>query len=242
MKTIIVIPARYRSERFPGKILAPINGEPMIRHVVNGVRKADKVDSVYVATDHEGIAQEVESMGVGVIKTATVHNSGTERILEAVEHIDVPWDFLINVQGDEPLISEKEINLIINEAEKGLTDIVTLACKIDKLTEVQSPNTVKVVMDRQNIAHYFSRSVIPYPRNDNACWYQHIGIYGFRKEAIQKIKNMVQSRLELTEGLEQLRWLDYGMKIGVAVTDSILIGVDVPEDIRRVEEILMSGS
>ncbi len=238
MKTIVVIPARYHSVRFPGKILAPIKGKAMIRHVIDGVKESDKVDEIYVATDNEAIATAVLNDDVKVIKTSTEHNSGTERIIEAVENIDTEWDFLINVQGDEPLISGHHLEGLIEYAVKHPCDVVTLARKESSLDKVKSPNVVKVTFDGKNIAHYFSRALIPYPRNEVSVWYQHIGVYGFRKNAFEKISKLAPSPLEMAESLEQLRWIDNGMRIGVAITDTTLRGVDVPEDVVEVEKLL----
>lgn len=210
----------------------------MLSHVIKGIRDSENISKLYVATDHEKIKKVALEEGIEVILTDTVINSGTERIIAASREIEIEWEMLINVQGDEPLIKEKHLDALIELAETVDCDVVTLARPLESIENAQSPNIVKVIFDREKMAHYFSRALIPYPRNKTEVWYQHIGIYGFRNGALDKIKNFPPSPLEKSEGLEQLRWLDNGMKIAVAITDSPLIGVDVPDDITVVEAIL----
>lgn len=238
MKTIAILPARYKSKRFPGKVLYPIAGTPMIKYVIDGIEEAGTVDQVYVATDDDEIAAYVSKLGTEAIMTSTAHQSGTERILEAVNEIGDDWDFLINVQGDEPLIGGVEIDELVTYLRETDLDIATLARPITSQQKANSSHVVKVTFDKSHRAHYFSRSLIPYPRNNVQCWYQHIGIYGFTKTALRRIRAFSETALERSENLEQLRWLDHGLEIGVVETDIELIGVDVPADIEAVEQRL----
>ena len=254
MSVLAVIPARYASTRFPGKAVAPIGGKPMVQHVYERARQARYVEEVWVATDDERIRNAVEGFGGKAVMTSADHPSGTDRIAEAVAGAEFEW--VVNVQGDEPLVDPKDIDAAVL-ALLGNPDVPmsTLAKRIQSQEEFFDPNVVKVVVDARDFALYFSRSPIPYNRR---AWekltggeilqggrvdlpepsFKHIGLYVYRLEVITALASTPPTPLERAEGLEQLRALESGYKIQVVETERDCIGVDVPEDIRRVEEFL----
>ena len=254
MSVLAVIPARYASTRFPGKAIAPINGKPMIRHVYERVRAARYVEEVWVATDDERIRDAVEGFGGKAVMTSPDHRSGTDRIAEAAAGAEFEW--VVNVQGDEPLLDPKDIDAVVL-ALLGDPEVPmgTLAKRIQSQEEFFDPNVVKVVVDARGFALYFSRSPIPYNRGawerltsgeilqggrvepPETC-FKHIGLYVYRSEALAALASTPPTPLERAEGLEQLRALESGCKIQVVETERDCIGVDVPEDIPRVEELL----
>lgn len=237
LKTAAVIPARYDSTRFPAKVLADIAGEPMIIRVYKAVKKSKNIDSVYVATDDKRIKEVVEKAGGKVIMTASSHQSGTDRIAEAA--LEIEADLIVNVQGDEPLIEASSINRALEpfKKEKDLK-MSTLKRQI-KAVEAQNPDVVKVITDQNNCALYFSRSPIPYYRKAEAQnYYQHIGLYVYRKDFLLQYAEMERTALEKAESLEQLRALENGFKIKVLEIKAKLIGVDRREDIPLVEKEL----
>lgn len=237
LKTAAVIPARYDSTRFPAKVLADIAGEPMIIRVYKAVKKSKNIDSVYVATDDKRIKEVVEKAGGKVIMTASSHQSGTDRIAEAA--LEIEADLIVNVQGDEPLIKASSINRALEpfKKEKDLK-MSTLKRQI-KAVEAQNPDVVKVITDQNNCALYFSRSPIPYYRKAEAKnYYQHIGLYVYRKDFLLQYAEMERTALEKAESLEQLRALENGFKIKVLEIKAKLIGVDRREDIPLVEKEL----
>lgn len=236
-KTAAVIPARYASSRFPGKALAEIRGEAMIVRVLKAVEKCELIDKVYVATDDLRIKNQVEKAGGRAIMTSAQHQSGTDRIAEAVAEIEA--ELIVNIQGDEPLIKAE----IISRALKPFTEeaelkMSTLKRKISA-AEAKNPDRVKVITDKNNYALYFSRSPIPYYRDAEAefqNYYQHIGLYVYRKDFLLQYADMERTPLEKAESLEQLRALENGFKIKVLETEAKLIGVDRREDIKLVEK------
>ena len=246
MKCIAIIPARDASTRFPAKPLALLAGKPIIEHVYNQVRKA--VDEVVVATDDERIMSVVESFGGRAVMTSTEHQSGTDRCYEALTKVDGEFDIVINVQGDEPFIQPEQIASLIACFEDADTDIATLVKPFsadDSIEALENPNSPKVVISRDNKAIYFSRSVIPYKRGvernewlNEGRYYKHIGMYAFRAKTLAEVTALEQSPLELSEKLEQLRWLENGYRIGVGITQQETIGIDTPEDLQRAEEFL----
>lgn len=237
MKAIVVIPSRYGSSRFPGKPLAIINGKSMIQRVYEQVKLARMVDEVIVATDHHDIITEVNNFKGNVIETSSEHESGSDRIEEAASK--VRGDIYINVQGDEPLISPELIDDIIRVASENMESVITAKVKITEEQDIQDPNIVKVVTDKENNALYFSRSPIPYNRaNSNITYFKHLGIYAYPKELLHQYVQLEKSELEFTEMLEQLRLLQNGINIKVIETSHAAIGVDVPEDIKKIEKLL----
>ncbi|WP_448549617.1 3-deoxy-manno-octulosonate cytidylyltransferase [Thalassotalea fusca] len=246
MSFIVVIPARYQSTRLPGKVLADINGKPMIQWVVEKARKSG-ASRVIVATDNDLVAEQVEAFGGEVCRTRADHQSGTERLAEVVEHYGFANDqVIVNVQGDEPFIPAENIAQVAeNLARQDKARMATLAVKINDVEEAFNPNAVKVICDKDGYALYFSRSTIPYDRarfltNDNVneigdFYLRHIGIYAYRAGFIQDYVSWPASQLEQIESLEQLRVLWQGERIHVDVANSRLPveGVDTPEDLEK---------
>ncbi len=238
MKFLCVIPARYSSTRLPGKPLALIAGKPMIQHVYERAKQARRPETVLVATDHELVYNAVAGFGGEVLMTSAGHPTGTDRLAEVAAHYpDV--DVIINVQGDEPLIKPEVIDLLAAafDDSPGL-DMATLMTEMDQ-DEYNLPSAVKVVTSLDGYALYFSRSLIPFPRNSKlpggpqpVC--KHIGIYAYRRDFLLGYASLAPTPLELTESLEQLRALEHGYKIKVLKTDFKSIGVDTPEELERV--------
>lgn len=241
MDVIGVIPARYSSTRFEGKILADIQGKPMIQHVWEKAKESRSLDEVIVACDNELVAEAVKAFGAKVVMTAKAHTCGTDRIAEVVNPLDVK--IIINIQGDEPLIQPEMIDHLTNALviDKSIT-MATLMKKIENPDEVNDPHVVKVVVDKNNFALYFSRAAIPYyPVNTEIktpAYYKHIGMYGYTKDFLFTYKNFPASRLEKSEKLEQLRVLEEGYRIKVIETKFETIGVDTPEDLEKVKAYL----
>ena len=243
MHLIGVIPARFASSRFPGKPLVPIAGKPLVQHVVEQCRKARSLAEVVVATDDERIREAVQPF-CRVEMTSPDHPSGTDRIAEVAQRLQC--DALVNIQGDEPLIDPG----VIDRVARGLatSEMSTAATPIRHAEDYGSPNVVKLVVNRAGRALYFSRRTIPYVRDaangpveeQMAAFpfLKHLGIYGYRREALLKLVQFPVSSLEKAERLEQLRALENGMEIAVVQVEYDSVGVDVPEDVRRVEEIL----
>ena len=240
MKTICVIPARYSSTRLPGKPLRDIFGEPMICRVYERASKSKLIDKAIVATDDERIFEAVKKFGGEVMMTRKDHQTGTDRLAEVAEKIsDV--DLIINVQGDEPLINPNLIDDLINLFVDENLQMATVATELTFEDEIKNPNNVKVVTDLNNFALYFSRSIIPYPRNvGKAKVFKHIGIYAYRREFLLKYAKMNPTPLEQSESLEQLRALEHGYKIKVLRSNDNFVGVDTEEDLKLVNEIYRS--
>lgn len=239
MKAIGVIPARYSSTRFEGKMLADICGKPMIQHVYERACRASLLDKVLVATDDERIQRAVEVFGGEAVMTSPEHPSGTDRIGEAVRNIEV--DVVTNVQGDEPLIEPSAIDAVTKPllSDRSLS-MSTLMWEISDPQDLENPNVVKVVTDINGFALYFSRSTIPY-RRDHGDYpvYGHIGIYGYRKDFLLRLIKLKPTALEKTERLEQLRVLENGYRIKVVEVDNYQgVGVDTPEDLERARSLL----
>jgi len=232
MKVIGVIPARLDSTRFPAKVLADLWGKPIIQHVYERARKAKRLDEVLIATDDEKIFDTAKKFGAEVVMTSKKHLTGTDRVSEAVKKNNA--EIVINIQADVPLISPLMIDRV---AEVLLDDstlvMATLMKKIEKKEEFYNPNVVKVVIDKQGFALYFSRSPIPYLK-DNFVSYKHIGVYGYRKDFLLTFVQLPRSPLEKIENLEQLRVLENGYKIKMIETDYELIEVDTKEDLRNI--------
>lgn len=235
MSAIAVIPARYSSSRFPGKPLASQTGKYLIQHVVEQVAQARSIDRVIVATDDRRILEAVASFGGYAVMTREDHVSGTDRIAEVAESCDA--DIFVNVQGDEPEIEPSHIDQLVAlmTADTNLP-IGTLACPFPADADPRDPNAVKVVVDRHGRALYFSRSLIPYPRDeggvpsDARSWLLHIGIYAYRRDFLLRLASMPAGVLERVEKLEQLRVLEAGHPIAVGIVDRAAVGIDTPED------------
>ena len=252
MKTLVIIPARYASTRFPGKPLALLGGKPILQHVWERASRTAGVDAVYVATDDSRIAAAVDVFaGKGVaVMTATTHQSGTDRCGEVVRLLEaqgLKYDIVINLQGDEPFVGADDIQALIACFADANVQIATLKRRIDEQDDLMSPNCVKVVCGANGKALYFSRQPIPY-RRDVALdqwlaqgeYYKHIGMYAFRSEALLQLCQLPQSALEKSEKLEQLRWLEAGYQIAVCETSYDGIGIDTPDDLARAEKRIMS--
>lgn len=248
MKILGIIPARYSSIRFPGKPLAMINGKTMIQRVYEQVKKSTKITDAIVATDDIRIYQEVKSFGGDVMLTSSTHQNGSSRCYEVFEkkneeHPDF-YEAVVNIQGDEPYINPIQIDQVCDVLIENNTEIATLAKRLYN-DDLFDPNTVKVVFGKAGNALYFSRNPIPFLRSyekeewlNHALYYKHIGIYGFTTKALEKISSLKPSRLELNEGLEQLRWLENDMKINVDITEFESFGIDTPEDIEKLINII----
>ena len=240
----VIIPARYGSSRFPGKPLADIAGQPMVVRVCERARQSGAA-SVHVATDDERIAAAVQAAGHKFVMTRAEHPSGTDRLAEAASALGFTDDkIVVNVQGDEPLIAPSLIAQMASLLDQLKEASVSSACHaIHDAQSLASPNVVKVVLDAQGYALYFSRARIPYPRDEGekgaATWYRHAGIYGYRVGFLKRYAALAPSPLEKTEALEQLRVLWHGYRIAVAVSETeIPPGVDTPQDLEAVRRML----
>jgi 3-deoxy-manno-octulosonate cytidylyltransferase (CMP-KDO synthetase) len=239
MKILGVIPARYASTRFPAKALADIKGKSMVQRVYEQASKARVLTKVVVATDHEKIYDHVKEFGE-VMMTSEKHQSGTDRCFEVCEKIKENYDFVINIQGDEPFIMPEQIELLAS----CLSPEVELATLVKKITDKETlfnPNTPKVIFNKQQEAIYFSRQTIPYLRGIPADewlkerdFFKHIGIYAYRSDLLKKITSLPVSSLEKSEALEQLRWLENGFRVKIAITEYESFGIDTPEDLIKI--------
>lgn len=238
MKTIAVIPSRYASTRFPGKPLALIEGYPMIQWVYSNVKRVEALDDVYVATDDQRIKDCVTGFGGKAIMTSANHTCGTDRIAECARKLKLTDDDLVlDIQGDEPLISQQMILDLYSVFEDENVYMGTLKKLIERDSELDNPNVVKVITDQKNDALYFSRYCLPYERDGvKTKHYKHIGAYGYNTWFLLKYSSMAKTPLEKSESLEQLRVLENGYKIRVKETKYQTIGVDTPEQIHEVEK------
>ena len=245
MTFTVVIPARYASTRLPGKPLAMIAGKPMVVRVAERAARSGAAN-VIIATDDTRIANAVNDYGYQALMTRSDHATGTDRLGEVAAQLKLKADHIVvNVQGDEPLIAPRLIRLVAeNLANHRLATIATAACRITDPKEFSNPNVVKVVLDQQDYALYFSRAPIPYPRDQALPWrklpatpvYRHLGIYAYRCRFLKTYTHLAPSAIEHTEALEQLRALAYGYRISVARTTAPHAGVDTPQDLRRVRQ------
>lgn len=240
MKILGVIPARFASTRFPGKPLVDIAGKTMIQRVYEQARLATALQEVVVATDDDRILEHVLAFGGQAVMTSNLHQSGTDRCAEVAQKWP-EYDAYINIQGDEPFIDPIQIDLVCSCFKDPDTSLATLIKKINTIEELNNPNTPKVVLNLQSEAIYFSRAPIPYFRGlesahwlENHTYFKHIGIYGYRKEILGLITQLPVSSLEKTEALEQLRWIENGLKIKVAETDIETQAVDTMEDLKSI--------
>ena len=238
-KTAIIIPARYGSSRLEGKPLLKVTGKPVIQWVYEKALQAKLADMIIVATDDDRIYNAVKAFGGEVEMTSKKHKCGSDRIREVVDrHPQI--SFIVNRQGDEPLIKPSAIDAVArNVQEDEKADISTLIRVLKEENEINNPNLVKCVIDKNNYALYFSRSKIPFERNP-ICgnFYGHLGIYGYKREALIKMTSLEQTQLEKTESLEQLRALENGMKIKTSVVDFVPVGIDTADDLEKFRQII----
>ncbi|MCC9070792.1 3-deoxy-manno-octulosonate cytidylyltransferase [Flavobacterium sp. F-65] len=243
MKIIAVIPARYASTRFPAKLMQDLGGKTVILRTYQAAMQTNLFDDVFVVTDSDIIFDEIVSNGGKAIMSVKEHESGSDRIAEAIQSLDV--DIVVNVQGDEPFIDAEPLAKVIevfrNDLDKKV-DLASLMREIKDEAEINNPNNVKVVVDQSGFALYFSRSVIPYPRDKDVGvrYFQHIGIYAFRKQALLDFYSLPMKSLEASEKLEQLRYLEFGKRIRMVETTHVGIGIDTPEDLERAKVLLNS--
>jgi len=246
LRFVGIIPARFASTRFPGKPLVDIGGKTMIQRVYEQVSKA--LENVYVATDDTRIFEALISFGGKAIMTSDKHKSGTDRCFEAFTKLDEWFDVVVNIQGDEPFIQPEQIAELQNCFAEPNTQIATLAKKVtakDSIEFLTNPNNPKLVINKLNEAMYFSRSVIPYRRGAELeewislhPYLKHVGIYAYRADVLRELTLLEQSPLEIAESLEQLRWLENGYRIKVGFTDVETVGIDTPEDLEKVKDLL----
>ncbi len=243
MQTAIgIIPARMASTRFPGKPLELIAGYPVIQHVYCAAKSCTTLSDVWVATDDNKIAEAVRKFDGKVVMTSSEHTSGTDRIVEAVEKIAGCNEVIVNIQGDEPLVRPLDIDKCVAKiTEEENADWATLIYKLDNIeSDINDPNTVKVVCDSKGFALYFSRAQIPFDRDKDLSIqrFAHIGLYVYKINALKRFASLKSTPLELTEKLEQLRALESGMKIICVKTEKAFTGIDTPEDLVKVNEII----
>lgn len=240
MKILALIPSRYGSTRFPGKPLVEIEGKTMIQRVYE--RSSSVFEHVCVATDDNRIFEEVTRFGGDVVMTSSTHKSGTDRCFEAMKIVEerenTQYDVIVNIQGDEPFIATEQLRELVGCFKDKSATIATLVKKFSADEDIFNPNSPKVVISNDNFALYFSRSTIPYQRGiDSTKWidgfpyYKHIGLYAFTRDALTSVSGMEPSLLEKAEQLEQLRWLENGLRIKVAITQHTSYSIDTPEDI-----------
>ncbi|KQR94597.1 3-deoxy-manno-octulosonate cytidylyltransferase [Chryseobacterium sp. Leaf180] len=240
MKIIAVIPARYEASRFPGKLMQMLGDKTVITTTYQNVVETHLFDEVFVATDSEIIFNEIAENGGKAVMTGQ-HETGSDRIAEAVKNI--ACDIVINVQGDEPFLKLEPLQQLIlafKEDSKKEISLASLKIKLNEKEEIKNPNNVKVITDNQDFALYFSRSVIPYHRENSANidYYKHIGVYAFRKDALLKFSQLEMKPLEISEKIECIRYLEYGMKIKMIETYFVGVGIDTPEDLDKARQLI----
>lgn len=241
MKIIAVIPARYAASRFPAKLMGMLGEKTVIRSTYENAKQTGLFDDVFVVTDSEIIHNEITRNGGKAIMSVKEHETGSDRIAEAVQNIDC--DIIINIQGDEPFVKKEPLENIIDafkKDSKNEIDVATLIRKMDEWELIEDPNYVKVIKDINDYALYFSRSVIPYPREKNftAEYFEHVGVYAFRKQSLLRFSELPMLQNEKAEKIECVRYLEYGMKIKLIETNFIGVEIDTPEDLERANEIL----
>ncbi|WP_303839261.1 3-deoxy-manno-octulosonate cytidylyltransferase [Apibacter mensalis] len=241
MKIIAVIPARYAASRFPAKLMGMLGEKTVIRSTYENAIKTNLFSDVFVVTDSEIIHNEITRNGGKAIMSKREHETGSDRIAEAVENLEC--DIIINIQGDEPFVKTEPLARLIEVFKKdqeNKIDVATLIRKMDDWNLIEDSNYVKVVKDQNDFALYFSRSVIPYPREKSfqADYYEHVGVYAFRKQALLDFAKLPMLQNEQAEKVECIRYLEYGMKIKVIETDFVGVEIDTPEDLEKANEIL----
>lgn len=241
MKIIAMIPARYSASRFPGKLMKDLGGKTVIQRTYEASVNTNLFDEVYVVTDSEIIKENIAELGGNVIMSIKEHQCGSDRIAEAVENINA--DIVINVQGDEPFIDEESLAKLIQvfkEDLKSEVDLASLKVQITDKEDIENPNNVKVITDVNNLAIYFSRSVIPYHRDTNihVKYYKHKGVYAFRKQALLDFYKTPMTPLEASEKIEAIRYQEIGKKIKMVETSVESVGIDTPEDLEKAKKFL----
>lgn len=235
MKTIAVIPARYAATRFPGKLMQLLGGQPVIAHTYLATRASGLFDEVLVATDSDIIAEEIDRLGGSVFRSQQEHESGSDRIAEAIRDKEV--DVIVNVQGDTPFVQAEPLRKLIALFHDPSVQVASLMDVISDEASLHDPNVVKVVVDKNNNSLLFSRSVIPYPRNTDIAitHYRHIGVYAYRKETLLQFTQWPITPLEDTEKIECLRYLENGVQLRMALTPPMGIDINTPEDLERAQ-------
>ncbi len=241
MKIIAMIPARYAATRFPAKLMQPLGDKPVIRHTYDNTLATGLFDEVWVVTDSDIIYNEISNHGGKVKMSKRAHESGSDRIAEAVADMEV--DIIVNVQGDEPFVKKEPLKKLLQvfEGEEGKkVQVASLMQVLKEQKFIEDPNYVKVAVDRNMNSLFFSRSVIPYPRNKDAgiTYYEHIGVYAFRKKALMDFTNWPMTPLESAEKIECLRYLEYGIPLKMVVVDYMGVEIDTPEDLERAAKLL----
>ena len=241
MKAVGIIPARWASVRFPGKVLALLHGKPLIEHVWRQAKQAKNLDEVYIACDEQHVKEAAEKFGAKTVLTNPELNSGTDRVAKAAEHL--PHDVILNIQGDEPLVSPEAIDRLADCLLKDKTHVMATVVKpLTDVEEIGNPNVVKAVLAHDKTAIYFSRSTIPFNRDkkplSEITYYKHLGLYAYRKSFLRKFKDLPVSDIEFVERLEQLRVLQAGYRIITVETTHDSIGVDTPEDLEKVAKFI----
>lgn len=238
MKKLAVIPARYASMRFPGKLMHLLDGKSVIATTYENTVATNLFDEVLVVTDSEIIFKEVEQYGAKVTMSKKQHESGSDRIAEAIENMDC--DVVLNVQGDEPFVNKKMLKELLSAFDDSNVQVASLMSIIYEQPDIESASNAKVVVDKNSDALYFSRAAIPFIRDagTSATFYNHIGVYAYKKNALLQFTKWEQTPLEKIEKLEQLRYLEHGVKIRMIVTDQSSIGIDTPEDLEVAREFL----
>lgn len=243
MKILGLIPARYGSQRFEGKVLADLLGKPVLQHVWERAKQSRLLDDLIIACDDERIEQKAKQFGAKVVLTSKDHPSGSDRLTEVVTSLEV--QVVVNIQGDEPLIHYSMIDDLVRAMTlEPACPMATVIKRIEDKTELRNPNVVKVVIDKDKFALYFSRAAIPYNRDQiplkQAAYYKHLGLYAYTKDFLFTFKSLSKSRLERMEQLEQLRVLEAGYKIKTVETQRNTIGIDTPEDLQKVIKLFES--
>ena len=235
-----MIPARYAASRFPFKLMQPLGDKTVIRQTYDNTVATGLFDAVYVVTDHEIIFNEISSHGGKAIMSLRPHDSGSDRIAEAVA--DMPVDIILNVQGDEPFVNKKALQKLLQAFDDEYVQVASLMKKFTDLSLVHNPNYVKVITNKNNDSLLFSRSVIPFQRAEDAMadYFEHIGVYAFRKNALIQFTKWPPAKIEQVEKLEQLRYLHNGIRIRMIETDEVSVKIDMPEDLANAESFLQS--
>ncbi|MGJ8760945.1 3-deoxy-manno-octulosonate cytidylyltransferase [Polaribacter sp. R2A056_3_33] len=241
MKIIAMIPARYSASRFPGKLMKDLGGKPVILRTYEAALHTNLFDDVFIVTDSDIIFETIEKAGGKAIMSTKEHECGSDRIAEAVENIEA--DIVINVQGDEPFIDEVSLSKLIDvfkKDDKKEIDLASLKVQITNKEDIENPNNVKVITDVDNLAIYFSRSVIPFHRDKDIAvkYYKHKGVYAFRKQALIDFYNTPMTPLEAAEKIEAIRYQEIGKKIKMVETDVEAVGIDTPEDLEKAIQFL----
>lgn len=238
MKKIAMIPARYAATRFPAKLMQPLGNKTVIRHTYDNTKATGLFDDVVVVTDSDIIYHEIADNGGKVIMSKKEHQSGSDRIAEAAEQLDV--DIIVNVQGDEPFVKREPLEKLLKTFDDPSVQVASLMQVLKEQKFIDDPNYVKVAVDRNMNSLFFSRSVVPYPRNKEIpiTYYEHIGVYAFRKQALLNFTNWPMTPLEAAERIECLRYLEYGVPLRMVVVEYMGVEIDTPEDLERAENFL----